>query len=101
MAVKQDKWPILNWFSVQTHTWHAPVSRILLALPGGLCTPEAGRGIRPERGWTQEACRLLDEDRGAADGSSDACALVERAGLEGLSVHVMFSVQITAHRHHV
>lgn len=76
-----------------------------MVLPGvlGAPSPEACRGVgRLEAGRSLlEARGLLDEDGGAADGAGDAGALVERAGLEGLSVLVVFAVQVTAHRHHV
>ena len=48
-----------------------------------------------------EASGFLDEGRGAADGSCDARALIQGAGLEGLAVVVVCSVQVTAHSHHV
>ena len=85
-------------FSLQTHTWHGYVACILLVLPGVLGAAEASRH---QRSVALEASGFLGEGRGAADGPCDACALIQGAGLEGLSVIVVGSIQITPHSHHV
>lgn len=63
--------------------------------------PGSSGRVAHQGGWSQDACWLLNEGRRAADGAGDARALVEGAGLEGLAVVVVHTVQITAHRHHV
>lgn len=74
-------------------TWH--VAGVLLVLLG------SGWLVAHQCSWSQEAGRFLNEGRRAADGTGDARALVERAGLKGLPIVIVLTVQITAHCHHV
>lgn len=57
--------------------------------------------VAPQRGRTQETSGLLDEGRGAADGSRDARAFIQRAGLEGLAVLIVGPIQVTTNCHQV
>lgn len=63
--------------------------------------PGSSGCVAHQGGWSQDACGLLNEGWGAADGAGDARALVKGAGLEGLAIVVVHTVQITTHGHHV
>lgn len=62
---------------------------------------EAGWSVAHQWSGAQQASRLLDESRRAADGSGYACALIEGAGLEGFPVLIVDPIQVAANRHHV
>lgn len=70
-------------------------------LPLALIAAKAGGPVAHQWGRSQDTSGLLDKSRGAANGSSNTCAFVEGAGLEGVSILIVDTVQVTAHCHHV
>lgn len=81
-------------------TWHGPVGGVLLVF-GALIALESCWQSALKSSGTQHSSRLLDEGRSAADCSSNASALVEWAGLEGVSVIIVSPIQVTTNPHHV
>lgn len=54
-----------------------------------------------QRGGAQKTCRLLQEYRSTANGACNTCALVKGVWLEGFSVLIMGSIEITSNSHQV